>query len=79
MNEEGYLPIYFLERIFNDEIPICLKCPGVVKPDIVFFGDSLPEKFHKSLLIDFPKCDLLLILGSSLVVQPFASLIDRLN
>ncbi|KAK5648584.1 hypothetical protein RI129_003476 [Pyrocoelia pectoralis] len=65
------------EKIFEDEIPICESCPGVVKPDIVFFGENLPEKFHRCAHTDFAKCDLLLILGSSLVVQPFASLIDR--
>lgn len=64
------------ERIFKDEIPICEKCPGVVKPDIVFFGENLPDKFHDSVDKDFKKCDLLIILGSSLVVHPFAGLID---
>ncbi|KAK4884369.1 hypothetical protein RN001_000640 [Aquatica leii] len=65
------------DQIFEDKIPTCEECPGVVKPDIVFFGENLPSKFHISMHSDFPKCDLLLILGSSLVVQPFASLIDR--
>ncbi|CAH1126649.1 unnamed protein product [Ceutorhynchus assimilis] len=64
------------ERIFKDEIPICETCPGVVKPDIVFFGENLPDKFHDSVEDDFAKCDLLIILGSSLVVNPFAGLID---
>lgn len=68
---------YVLERIFSDDIPICEKCPGVVKPDIVFFGENLPHRFHSSMENDFPQCDLLIILGSSLVVQPFASLIDK--
>nr|CAI5823342.1 unnamed protein product [Callosobruchus analis] len=67
------------EKIFKDEIPICQKCPGVVKPDIVFFGENLPDKFHNLIGKDFPKCDLLIVLGSSLVVQPFASLIDRVE
>ncbi|ERL95803.1 hypothetical protein D910_01477 [Dendroctonus ponderosae] len=64
------------ERIFKDEIPICEKCPGIVKPDIVFFGENLPAKFYNSIDVDFEKCDLLIILGSSLEVNPFASLID---
>lgn len=70
-----FLPI--AERIFKDELPICASCPGIVKPDIVFFGENLPEKFHQCILTDFEKCDLLIVLGSSLVVQPFASLVDR--
>lgn len=65
------------EKIFKDLVPICEDCPGVVKPDIVFFGENLPEKFHNNMLTDFPQCDVLIILGSSLVVQPFAALIDR--
>lgn len=33
-------------KIFNDEIPYC-SCGGLVKPDIVFFGESLPDLFIK--------------------------------
>ncbi|XP_050293397.1 NAD-dependent protein deacetylase sirtuin-2 isoform X1 [Anthonomus grandis grandis] len=73
---EKYTLEWMKERIFKDEIPICEKCPGVVKPDIVFFGENLPEKFHHSIDADFHKCDLLIILGSSLVVHPFAGLVD---
>ncbi|KAL3288092.1 hypothetical protein HHI36_002543 [Cryptolaemus montrouzieri] len=65
------------ERIFRDEVPQCESCAGVVKPDIVFFGENLPSRFHKLLFSDFPKCDLLVVMGSSLAVQPFASLVDR--
>ncbi|NP_001036937.1 NAD-dependent deacetylase sirtuin 2 homolog [Bombyx mori] len=70
-------PLEFVkERIFADQIPICTECPGVVKPDIVFFGESLPERFQMCLEEDFKQCDMLIIMGSSLEVQPFASLID---
>jgi NAD-dependent deacetylase sirtuin 2 len=68
---------FLSERIFSDSLPTCEKCNGVVKPDIVFFGEDLPSRFFFCVEEDFPKCDLLIILGSSLVVQPFASLIDR--
>lgn len=67
---------YVKERIFADQIPICTECPGVVKPDIVFFGESLPDRFQRCLQEDFQQCDMLIIMGSSLEVQPFASLID---
>ncbi|KAF7280936.1 sirtuin 2 [Rhynchophorus ferrugineus] len=73
---QKYTLDWMKERIFKDEIPICEKCPGVVKPDIVFFGENLPEKFSSAMSSDFDNCDLLVILGSSLVVQPFASLVD---
>lgn len=68
---------FLSERIFSDSVPTCEKCNGVVKPDIVFFGEDLPTRFFVCVEKDFPKCDLLIILGSSLTVQPFASLIDR--
>ncbi|KAF5270206.1 hypothetical protein FQA39_LY08420 [Lamprigera yunnana] len=67
------------EIIFKDEVPTCELCPGIVKPDITFFGENLPDKFHSCIYKDFPKCNLLIILGSSLVVQPFASLVDRVS
>ncbi|KAG5837342.1 NAD-dependent protein deacetylase sirtuin-2 isoform X1 [Anguilla rostrata] len=65
------------EKIFSDEIPKCDKCSGLVKPDIVFFGENLPARFFTSMKMDFPRCDLLIIMGTSLQVQPFASLVSR--
>ncbi|XP_073815249.1 sirtuin 2 isoform X2 [Musca autumnalis] len=65
------------EQIFSDSVPTCEDCNSVVKPDIVFFGENLPEKFYTLPAKDFNKCDLLIIMGTSLEVQPFASLIDR--
>jgi len=56
-------------------IPRCGResCKGLIKPDIVFFGEALPMDFHtnRDLLL---KSDLCIILGTSLTVQPFASL-----
>ena len=48
-----------------------------VKPGIVFFGESLPHRFFSLAERDFQECDLLLVLGTSLVVQPFASLVGE--
>ncbi|ALC47514.1 Sirt2 [Drosophila busckii] len=64
-------------KIFTDELPKCEGCKGLVKPDIVFFGENLPRIFYDSPDIDFEECDLLIIMGTSLEVQPFASLIRR--
>ena len=55
----------------------CPSCGGLVKPRIVFFGEALPPAFHEGIRRDFPQCDLLVCMGTSLTVQPFASLIDR--
>jgi len=43
-----------------------------VKPDIVFFGQNLPEEFHRQMQLDKDECDLLIVIGSSLKVQPVA-------
>ena len=50
--------------------PICTHCGGNVKPDIVFFGEDLPNRFHRLLKTDIPKADLLLVMGTSLQVAP---------
>lgn len=65
------------EKIFSEQLPKCDKCNTLVKPDIVLFGESLPAKFFSSIKHDFPKCDLLIIMGTSLQVQPFASLASK--
>lgn len=68
----------FSEQIKEKTVPKCEECPeGVVKPDIVFFGEMLPDRFHTFMEKDFPEAELLIIMGSSLLVQPFASLVDR--
>ncbi|XP_055369853.1 NAD-dependent protein deacetylase sirtuin-2 isoform X2 [Betta splendens] len=67
------------EKVFSDDIPRCDKCSSLVKPDIVFFGENLPVQFFTSMKSDFPNCDLLIIMGTSLKVQPFASLVSRVS
>ncbi|XP_068004586.1 NAD-dependent protein deacetylase sirtuin-3, mitochondrial isoform X6 [Melanerpes formicivorus] len=54
-------------------VPQCPTCSGLVKPDIVFFGEELPQRFLLHLA-DFPLAELLLVIGTSLEVEPFASL-----
>jgi len=55
------------------------KYGGLVKPDIVFFGENLPSRFFDNVESDFSKCDLLIVMGTSLKVNPFAHLIDKVN
>ncbi|KAG8589676.1 hypothetical protein GDO81_006490 [Engystomops pustulosus] len=74
--EEYQLP-WMKEKIFSDLIPKCDKCNSLVKPDIVFFGESLPSRFFSALKSDFQKVDLLIVMGTSLQVQPFASLVGK--
>lgn len=76
-----YTQDWMKERIMKSEIPRCTVegCGDLVKPDIVFFGEPLPSRFAKCVQEDFDKCDLLIIMGTSLVVQPFASLPNKTN
>lgn len=52
----------------NDNVPICTFCAATVKPDVVFFGEDLPQKYFLHTK-DFPKADLLIIMGTSLQVN----------
>jgi len=65
------------EYVFASQVPRCDKCKSLVKPDIVFFGENLPTRFFELMTEDFPECDLLIVVGTSLQVQPFASLIHK--
>lgn len=69
---------YTLNEIFRQlktELPPkCLKCKGTLKPDVVFFGESLPLTTLEEAIKVTNECDLFLAIGSSLVVQPAASL-----
>ncbi|RUS81993.1 hypothetical protein EGW08_010262, partial [Elysia chlorotica] len=68
------------DAIFDDKLPHCKKsgCYGIVKPDIVFFGEELPKRFY-FYLRDMLQTDLVLVMGTSLEVQPFAGIIDTVR
>lgn len=68
------------EKIFSDKLPRCPTrgCMGIIKPDIVFFGEDLPRKFYHYMK-DMLQTDLVLVMGTSLEVQPFAGIIDTVR
>ncbi len=45
-----------------------------MKPEIVFFGEGLPNEFYHSLEEDKEHTDLLIVIGSSLKVRPVATI-----
>lgn len=55
-----------------DGFPFCEKCQGLMKPDVIFFGEALPEDTLREATWQASHCDLLLVIGSSLVVYPAA-------
>ncbi|MBC7777930.1 MAG: silent information regulator protein Sir2 [Phycisphaerae bacterium] len=71
--DRQYLGSEIKKSIIEKKIPRC-NCGGLIKPDIVFFGEGLPNQFHTNYAADLEACDLLLAMGSSLVVQPVGSL-----
>jgi NAD-dependent deacetylase len=54
----------------GEEIPDCENCGGMLKPDVVFFGEALPQDVIANAVNHARNCDLLIVIGSSLVVSP---------
>jgi NAD-dependent deacetylase len=54
-------------------VPYCDDCSGILKPDTVSFGQAMPEDKMVRSLRHAQECDLCIVLGSSLVVYPAAS------
>jgi len=61
----------FLERA---EIPTCDSCGSALKPNVVLFEEMLPEEVFEEAEASCRRCDLLLVVGSSLQVTPVAYL-----
>lgn len=68
------------EHVEREEVPRCQdsKCNGLVKPDIVFFGEALPAEFRNNTF-HAAMADLVLVIGTSLTVYPFASLPEMVS
>ncbi|KAJ7213880.1 Sir2 family histone deacetylase Hst2 [Mycena pura] len=63
-------------KILAKATPVCGACGGLVKPDIVFFGEALPDEFIRAIPC-VAQADLLIIMGTSMTVHPFAGLAER--
>jgi NAD-dependent SIR2 family protein deacetylase len=50
------------------EVPACPVCAGILKPDVVFFGESVPRQRVEAAMAAVQRCDALLVVGSSLMV-----------
>jgi NAD-dependent deacetylase len=65
----------FLEPyIKGGNIPRCLSCNGILKPDVILFGEQLPQLAWLDAQRAARQCDLMLVAGSSLEVLPVAGL-----
>jgi NAD-dependent deacetylase len=64
-----------VDELFDDEgVAICSACEGPVKPDVVLFGEMLPEAAMRDAQDLAARADLMICIGSSLVVHPVAGL-----
>lgn len=60
--------------IENGTIPKCIHCNGILKPDVILFGEQLPQSAWQAAQRATRQCDLMLVAGSSLEVLPVAGL-----
>lgn len=69
---------YGLDHIINspEDIPICSKCNGIIKPDVVLYEEQLDMDVWNKAVSYVSKADILIVGGTSLAVYPAASLID---
>jgi len=70
-------PIEEVENRIDDlieSVPRCNKCGGLLKPDAVFFGEAIPSRALTISQMQCVKCDVLLVVGTSLQVYPAAEI-----
>ncbi len=66
--------IYPESDVDPDNIPVCNSCQGQIRPDVVWFGEMLPEKVIEEAFIKSEQAELFFSIGTSAVVHPAASL-----
>ncbi len=68
------------EFLRTGSLPLCPDCGGLLKPNIVLYGEQLPSNIIRDAVETINQADLILVVGSSLEVTPAASLpIPALN
>ncbi|MGH7897559.1 MAG: SIR2 family NAD-dependent protein deacylase, partial [Candidatus Binatia bacterium] len=60
--------------IAGEPAPECLRCGGILKPATVSFGQAMPERETALAFAHAENADVFLVIGSSLVVHPAATL-----
>ena len=65
---------YLRPFVEQGEIPHCLYCGALLKPDVILFGEQLPQRAWFEAQRESRACDLMLVAGSSLEVMPVAGL-----
>ncbi|MCE5234504.1 MAG: NAD-dependent protein deacylase [Clostridiaceae bacterium] len=68
---------YGIEKILEDEVVPRCACGGIVKPDVVLYGEGLDTAVLNAAVRHIMEADMLLVGGTSLAVYPAAGLIDN--
>jgi NAD-dependent deacetylase len=58
------------------EMPTCAACGSLLRPDVVWFHEVLPQAIWRAAVAALASCSCLLVVGTSAVVYPAAGLID---
>lgn len=58
-------------------IPYCKECGGIIRPAITFYGEFLDKETFKQARLDTKNADLLIVLGTSLVVYPASEIVSH--
>ena len=66
--------LYIDAFVENGKIPCCPQCGNTLKPDVILFGEQLPQAAWFKAQREARHCDLMLVIGSSLEVLPVAGL-----
>ncbi len=54
---------------FSQLPPLC-KCGNILRPDVVWFGEALPQDVWESAMMQASSCDAMIVVGTSLAVSP---------
>lgn len=65
------------EKIYEELPPICPKCNNLLRPDVVWFGENIPEDVYVQSYEIVEKAEVLLYIGTSAVVYPAAHFIEQ--
>ena len=71
---KGFDAEYILNSV--DKVPLCDKCGGEIKPDVVLYEEGLDQQTLEDAVFYISHADVLIVGGTSLAVYPAAGLID---
>jgi NAD-dependent deacetylase len=74
----NYTTEEFLNKLNSSDIPLC-ECGGIIRTNTVLFDEPLDDDTFEKAIEECKKADLMLVVASTLIVQPAASLLSEIN